>query len=76
MSLPRCDCLNYCGDHIAVERGTVQPCDLYVRWLARPRILAVSRVADDPLTLAVHFSTEPTDKDLLALQRLERWPSP
>ena len=75
-TLPRCDCLDHCGDDPALERGTVMSCSKRVHWLARPRIVGVSRVADDPRTLAVHFSAEPSNDDLRALHRFDRWPSP
>ena len=75
-SLPRCDCLNRCGDDAAVERGTVRSCGLRSRWLARARIVGVSRSADDPMILLVHFSAEPSDDDLRALHNFDRWPSP
>jgi hypothetical protein len=27
----KCDCLNYCGDDPRIERGSVSPCEAYVK---------------------------------------------
>jgi hypothetical protein len=71
-----CDCLNACGDDSNVEGGGALPCERYRAWTARARIVGVSRNAEDPRVLIVHYSDEPTDDDIRALHNFERWPSP
>lgn len=74
--MERCDCLNLCGDDPGLQNSQARSCTNRLSWLARPRIVGVSRVAGEPRTLAVHFNAEPTDDDLLALHNFDRWPSP
>jgi hypothetical protein len=71
-----CDCLNDCGDDSRLEKGIVNPCERWKAWAKRPRIVGVSRVADDTRAVVVHFNAEPYDADMRALHTLERWPSP
>lgn len=75
MSKPvKCDCTVNCGDDPWLRDGRAQPCAALAAeharlaaWRARPRVLGVGRMGDNPRAVLVSLERAPTDDELRAL---------
>lgn len=70
MTLPRCDCVNQCGDDPRLPAGHARPCAGRRAWLNRPIVQQLDRVAKFENKVIVSFQRPLTDDEFARFHSL------